>query len=162
MAHKFSIDDGSTVIYKRVIFSSVLRLVVGYTFLLSLFINVVQTTDVLSVFFDVLALQFVESIDDVAYALGKRGFFGETIRKSTSIRHSLTAVGDRGLSSKQCVFRVARFAYFLNVVIVIAGLFAISVQSNAGAFGCATLNVNFPELIWDQGKMHVALKWTAL
>ncbi|EJK75810.1 hypothetical protein THAOC_02455 [Thalassiosira oceanica] len=149
-AHNFSLDDGSTLIYKRVIFSSVLRLVIGYMFLLSLFINVVQNSDVISVFYDILALQFVESLDDVAYALGKRGFFGETIRKSTSIQHSLTAVGDRGLSSIQRVFGLARFAYFLNLVIMIAGLSAITVQSNAGAYGCSTLSVNFPELMWDE------------
>lgn len=149
-AHNFSLDDGSTLIYKRVIFSSVLRLVIGYMFLLSLFINVVQNSDVISVFYDILALQFVESLDDVAYALGKRGFFGETIRKSTSIQHSLTAVGDRGLSSIQRVFGLARFAYFLNLVIMIAGLSAITVQSNAGAIGCSTLSVNFPELMWDE------------
>ena len=158
--HKFSLDDGSSGIHKRVVFSSVLRLVIGYMFMLSLFINVVQATDVLSVFYNVLALQFVESIDDVSYALGSRGFFGETIRKATSVQHSLQAVGDRGLPSKHCIFRIARFVYYLNAVLMIAGLIAISVGQSKGTYGCATLatlHVNFAEMMWDEGKMQIAL-----
>ena len=41
-------------IHKRVIASSLLRLVVGYMYLTSLFVNVVQTDNVLEIFFDVL------------------------------------------------------------------------------------------------------------
>jgi hypothetical protein len=41
----------------RILFYSLLRLVVGYMFLMSLFFNVAQNNDVLGVFFDVLALQ---------------------------------------------------------------------------------------------------------
>ena len=149
--HKFSLSDGSKV-YKRVIFSSMLRLVIGYMFLLSLFVNVVQATDVLSVFYDVLALQFVESMDDVAYALGSRGFFGESIRKATSVQHSLQTLGDRGMSSKHCIFRMARFAYYLNAVLMIVGLTAISVEQSKGTYGCTTLSVNFAEMMLDEGK----------
>lgn len=42
----------------------------GYLFLSSLFINIAQNDDVLEIFYDVLALEFVENIDDTTYALG--------------------------------------------------------------------------------------------
>jgi hypothetical protein len=42
-------------------------------FILTLFVAVVQATSVLGMFFDVLALEFVENIDDVIFGLSKRG-----------------------------------------------------------------------------------------
>ncbi len=58
---------------KRILLSSFLRLAVGYLFLSCLFLVVVQESTVLGIFFDVLALEFVENIDDVLFALFKRG-----------------------------------------------------------------------------------------
>ena len=70
VGHTLLLNDGKEV-QKRVMISSIFRLVVGYLFLSSLFINIAQNDDVLSIFYDVLALEFVESIDDTAFALGK-------------------------------------------------------------------------------------------
>ena len=55
--------------------SSILRLVVGYLFLSSLFLNIAQNSDVIAIFYDVLALEFVENIDDTTFALGKYSSF---------------------------------------------------------------------------------------
>jgi hypothetical protein len=40
---------------------------------MTLFVAVVQSSSVLNMFFDVLALAFVENIDDVIFGLAKRG-----------------------------------------------------------------------------------------
>jgi len=58
---------------KRIVLPALLRLLIGYTFLFALFLVVVQESTVLDIFFDVLALEFVESIDDVIFAISKRG-----------------------------------------------------------------------------------------
>ena len=57
---------------QKVIFSSILRMVVGYLFLTCLFLTVIQENDVLNIFFDVLALEFVEKLDDILHSLLKR------------------------------------------------------------------------------------------
>lgn len=57
---------------RKVIFSSILRMVVGYLFLTCLFLTVIQENDVLNIFFDVLALEFVEKLDDILHSLLKR------------------------------------------------------------------------------------------
>ena len=49
--------------WTRIILPSLLRMGIGYTFLCCLFLTVVQESSVLDIFFDVLALQFVESIE---------------------------------------------------------------------------------------------------
>lgn len=41
-------------------------------------------THVLWAILDVLALEFVESIDDILYNLFKRGFFGQQLRVATN------------------------------------------------------------------------------
>ena len=52
--------NGRKAVRKSVIVSSIFRLVVGYLFLASLFINIAQNSDVIEIFYDVLALEFVE------------------------------------------------------------------------------------------------------
>lgn len=47
---------------RRIILPALLRLAVGYTFLFALFLVVVQEQTVLDIFFDILALEFVENI----------------------------------------------------------------------------------------------------
>jgi hypothetical protein len=54
--------DETKKIHKRLIVVSVLRLTVGYMFLSCLFISVVQNSDVIGIFYDVLALEFVENV----------------------------------------------------------------------------------------------------
>ena len=63
--------DGQKEVRKRVLISSIFRLAVGYLFLSSLFMNIVQNIDVVEIFYDVLALEFVENIDDTTFALGE-------------------------------------------------------------------------------------------
>lgn len=52
--------NGERPVRWRVVLSSAVRLLVGYLFLSSLFINVAQSDDVIEIFYDVLALEFVE------------------------------------------------------------------------------------------------------
>jgi len=52
--------NGEKPVQKRVIVSSIFRLVVGYLFLSSLLINIAQNSDVIQIFYDLLALEFVE------------------------------------------------------------------------------------------------------
>lgn len=46
--------NGQTAVHKRVIISSMFRLVVGYLFLSSLFITISQNNNVIEIFYDVL------------------------------------------------------------------------------------------------------------
>ena len=58
------ISGGDRFKMRRIVLPALLRLMVGYTFICCLFLVVVQESTVLDIFFDVLALQFVENIDD--------------------------------------------------------------------------------------------------
>ena len=73
----------------RVLISSFFRLAVGYLFLSALFMQIAQNRDVIEIFYDVLALEFVENIDDTSYALAKRGFFGRRMLFATNQKRTL-------------------------------------------------------------------------
>ena len=52
-------------------------MMMGYLFYLSMFIVVAQATEVVDIFFDVLALQFLQQVDDMASKLAKMNEFGK-------------------------------------------------------------------------------------
>lgn len=146
----------NSAVYKRVLASSFLRLVIGYLYLTALFVTVAQSGDVLTCFFDVLALQFVESIDDVAYSLAQRGFYGSGIMKVCQKKHNLQTVNnDKGISSNSKAHHFARFIYYMNAVVLIAGLVVISVKQHHGGYRCKTLMVTFDEKVWDGAHVTV-------
>jgi len=145
------------VIHKRVIFSSALRLIIGYMFLIALFVNVVQSDDVLSVFFDVLALQFLESIDDVAFNLGKRGFWGTAIMDATQKSNSIQAAdNERGIASLSWSHILARVVYYFNAIALLLGLVIVNVKQSEGAYRCNTMTVTFEEITLEEAFVYNA------
>ena len=55
--------------FGRFVAAAFVRLVMGYLFLFNTFCVVVQATAVLDIFFDVLALQFLQQLDDISFNL---------------------------------------------------------------------------------------------
>lgn len=118
--------------------------------------NVVQTDEVLTVFFDVLALQFVESIDDVVFNLAMRGFFGSFLMKATTKRHSITAMGERGVASSAWEHRFARGVYYLNAVVLLSGMIVIISKQHHGDYRCKELSFTFEEKIWEGANIKLS------
>merc|ERR1719203_1969357 len=81
--------NGNKPVQKKVMVTSILRLVVGYLFLASLFFVIARSAYVIQIFYDILALEFVENIDDISFALAKRGFFGKILMVSANRKHDL-------------------------------------------------------------------------
>jgi hypothetical protein len=105
--------------FKRIFFSSFLRLMIGYTFLCSVFVVVVQVTDVLSMFMNILALSFVESIDDIVYELAKRGFIGHAIMNACEpVSMLVDEKTSNGKLTSTAIWarRVIRIFYFFNII----------------------------------------------
>lgn len=75
--------------YNRLILSCVLRLVMGYLFLTNLFVTVVQADDVITIFFDILALEFVQHLDDVAFELCRKDILGGHLKVAAAIEYKV-------------------------------------------------------------------------
>jgi hypothetical protein len=141
--------------HMRIFLASCVRLTVGYMFLAALFANIVQNDSVLSIFYSVMALDFVENIDDHAFALAKRGFFGLSLMNATNKRHELSISVRRGLSKKAWPYRVAQIFYFANALIMIIGLAIITVDQSSGMYRCSSFTVVFDEEIWDDANVVI-------
>jgi hypothetical protein len=105
--------------FKRIFFSSLMRLMIGYTFLCSVFVVVVQVTDVLSMFMNILALSFIESIDDIVYELAKRGFIGRAIMDACEpVSMLVDEKTSNGELTPTAIWsnRVVRFFFTINLV----------------------------------------------
>jgi len=105
--------------FKRIVFSSCMRFLLGYTFLCSVFVVIVQVTDVLSMFMNILALQFVEGIDDIIYELAKRGFLGRAIMSACEpVCMEIDAESSDGKLNSVAVWsnRIVRFFFTFNIV----------------------------------------------
>jgi len=102
----------------RIMFSSSLRMLIGMFFFATMFCCVIQSTSVLGIFFNVLALAFVENIDDAIFALSRRGFFGRPLMMATRLCFIKTVKPVRGqpLSTASVrTKRFIRFIYFFNM-----------------------------------------------
>mmetsp|Transcript_20385 Transcript_20385/g.58971 ORF Transcript_20385/g.58971 Transcript_20385/m.58971 type:complete len:591 (-) Transcript_20385:139-1911(-) len=135
---------------KRIVPASLLRLAIGYLFLCSLFLTVVQETTVINVFFDVLALQFVENVDDVVYGLCKRGFFGRVLRIATNNTHIIRcSSSNQGRAVRRWSKRLIRFVYFANILTLLAVLAYLSERQRMGQYRCESVSVNFGGAMWE-------------
>jgi len=53
--------------YKKFVAAALLRIFLGYAFLVNVYIILAQATGVLEIFYDVLALQFIQQLDDIGF-----------------------------------------------------------------------------------------------
>lgn len=134
----------------KVVCSSILRISVGYMFLACLFMTVIQANDVLEIFFDVLALQFVENVDDVVYALCKRGFFGRKLRVASNKEHSFDPPGRHTHRFTLWMTRFIRFVYCVNAALMIFGISVLMFNQDAGNYRCKSKSIAFGDEVWEK------------
>ena len=60
----------------------VFRILMGYLFLTNVLLVLIQAEDVLTIFYDVLALQFVQQLDDIAFRLARMDVFGRRLQRA--------------------------------------------------------------------------------
>eukprot|EP00984_Skeletonema_dohrnii_P027544 scaffold17096_cov84-Skeletonema_dohrnii-CCMP3373.AAC.3 len=69
--------------YWKFVGSCILRFSMGYLFLANVVVILVKAEDVLEIFYDVLALQFLQQLDDIAFSVSKIEVLGKTIYLAT-------------------------------------------------------------------------------
>ena len=69
--------------YYKFVASCSLRILIGYIFLVSVMLLLMMADNVLDIFFDFIALQFLQQLDDVAFNLARMGVFSNSLRAAT-------------------------------------------------------------------------------
>mmetsp|Transcript_21224 Transcript_21224/g.42271 ORF Transcript_21224/g.42271 Transcript_21224/m.42271 type:complete len:529 (+) Transcript_21224:97-1683(+) len=152
--------------YTRFVLCNILRIMFGYLFLLNLFITIVQADDVITIFFDVLALEFVQKLDDVAFDVAKKDLLGKQLCDATSVEYKMMRVEawheikaivqakeDRysiNAKTRKRGFRhLLKAVYFINLAGLLTGVVIIGEKQNRGYYRCNSVNVNFGDNVWE-------------
>ena len=72
--------------YKKFYACNVFRVLMGYLFLINVLLVLIQAEDVLTIFYDVLALQFVQQLDDIGFRLARLDVFGRRMQRACTMR----------------------------------------------------------------------------
>jgi len=73
------------ICYWKFVVSSILRFSMGYLFLTNVVLILVQAENVLEIFYDVLALQFLQQLDDIAFTISKMEVLGKRLYLATVV-----------------------------------------------------------------------------
>ena len=76
--------------YHKFVHACILRIFMGYLFLVNVFFIIMQARRVLDIFFDFIALQFLQQLDDIAFNLARMGVFSRSLRVATNKKYFRT------------------------------------------------------------------------
>ncbi|KAL7532966.1 hypothetical protein ACHAWF_004301 [Thalassiosira exigua] len=136
--------------YAKFVMSSMIRLAIGYMFLFNTFLVIVQSDRVLDMFYDLLALNFIALMDDIAFHLAKFDILGKRLRIAAGSKCFQMEFEKRPYILRKKITIFVKVVYLFNLILFIAGIGIISAQQNQGRFQCGSIAVVFGEDIWER------------
>ena len=88
-------------------------------------------------FLNFAALEFITTVDDIAFALGKRGYFTSTIKNACDEVEGMVFLRKKG-------GRISRRFQILIIMASVLGMFGLIMhQEEIGQFDCRRIEVQF-------------------
>ncbi|KAL7552728.1 hypothetical protein ACHAWF_015965 [Thalassiosira exigua] len=140
--------------YGRFVFSSLLRIFNGYLFLLNMFVVVVQSEGVIDIFFDAMALQFLQQIDDIAFRLAKMDVLGKHLKRATVKKCLRTEFERLPFARRRKMTVFVKIVYLVNLCAMMAGMTVITVKQVDGDYNCDRITVDFGDHIWEDAHVY--------
>ncbi|KAL7526685.1 hypothetical protein ACHAWF_001874 [Thalassiosira exigua] len=134
--------------YGRFVFYSLLRIINGYLFLLNMFVVVVQSEGVIDIFFDAMALQFLQQIDDIAFRLAKMDVLGKQLKRSTGKKCFRIEFERLPFARRRKMTVFVKIVYIINLCAMMSGMIVITFKQVHGDFNCDRITVGFGDHIW--------------
>jgi len=138
--------------YEKFVFASILRICLGYSFLINVFFVIIQADGVIDIFYDVLALQFVEQLDDIAFRLAKMDVLGKRLELACTEQCFQTEFEKHkklGRRSKR-ISLFLKGVYFLNFCVFLSGMIVLSTRQTSGYYQCHSITVGFADNVWAE------------
>ncbi|KAL7537688.1 hypothetical protein ACHAXR_008009, partial [Thalassiosira sp. AJA248-18] len=149
MITRASVEDTLNLHYSRFVISALFHLVIGYMFLINVFLVIVQSDRVLDIFYDMMALQFVSMIDDIAFRLAQLDILGKHLRNATSSSCCRTEFERRPYKFRKKMTLLTKFVFVFNLLFLLAGVTTIAVWQQQGLYHCKSITVTFGDDIWE-------------
>jgi hypothetical protein len=125
--------------FPKWLLSGICQFIAGSSLLVALFILMMQSTEVISLFLNFAALHFVSEVDNVGFAMGNLGFISDSVQAETK-RVMEFKVPSRVTSN---VFR--RVMLFLVLCGLMAGYTYVVICQRSGKFLPQSLRVQFSD-----------------
>ncbi len=133
------------------IVSNVLRLMVGVFTFFAIFLTIVTSDNVLTIFKDFAALQFITEFDNIAFWLANFGYFGSSAKRAAKHTQQIELPRARGGKQWQ-----SWYAITFTVFVMLFGLSFIRRRQRNGYYllmrSAKSLTVNFGDEIYDFDK----------
>jgi len=138
--------------YSRFILSCLLRLSMGYLFLVNVIVILICADGVIDIFYDVLALQFIQQLDDIAFAISKMQVLGREMQvasmkpifeKEFEKQHESLALKWRSKVALKAV-------YFINLAVFLVIMGTVTVKQSSGDYQARSIMFRFGDEVWDE------------
>jgi len=108
----------------------------------------IQANEVIAIFYDVLALQFVQQLDHISFSLAKIDVLENRLRRACTapVFH---AEFKKRKNSCQKSEMFLKALYFLNLGVLLAGMGVVSYNQISGRYQCNSITVNFGDEVWE-------------
>lgn len=131
--------------------SNVVRIAMGYYFLVNAYHVLALATGVIEIFYDVLALQFIQQLDDISFSLCKLDVMGKTMLRACTSKIFQTEFQKQKKSTRdKAISWVLKLMYFTNFGLLLWKMSVVSTQQLKGEFHCPSITVNFGDEAWDE------------
>jgi len=135
--------------YRKFVFTACVRMVMGGLFYFNMFVVVAQATRVIDIFYDVLALQFLQQLDDIAFRLARRDVFGKKLKRASTRKCFRAEFEKLPFARRKRVTIFVKVLYGFNFLWLMAGMTTIVVKQMSGGYHCHSITVNFEDRIWQ-------------
>jgi hypothetical protein len=136
--------------YEKFVCSCLLRIFTGYLFLLNVLLILVQASGVLDIFYDVLALQFLQQLDDIAFSLARMSVLSKTMKEATNRKYFRIEFNKSKLGQSRKVSLFLKGVYFLNFVGMMAGMIYVTVRQAEGYYTCNEISASLQAEVWEE------------
>lgn len=140
--------------YGKFIFAAIVRLIMGYFFLINMFLVVVQANAVLDIFYDVIALQFLQQLDDICFTLAKMDGFGKRMKRATTRKCFSVEYAKLPFARRKKLSVFVKALYLINLGILLVGMGIINVKQDKGDFYCGSISIDLGDHIWEEAVVY--------
>ena len=113
-------------------------------FLVNVTIFIILSDEVIQMFYDLLALEFIQELDDVGFILCKMDVFGKRLQRATltpffNVEFKKVKVNS-GMDWRIKVF--LKWAYFINLAVGLTVMIYVTFMQKTGSRQCATITIS--------------------
>ena len=129
--------------YGRFVLSSIIRITIGYMFLINVLLFIALADEVVQMFYDLLALQFIQELDDVGFTLCKMDVLGKRLQRAT-LTPFFNVEFKKAKENLGMKWRVKVFLkgmYFINLLVFLAVMIFVTLKQVTGSRQCDTITV---------------------